>query len=1013
MSKSLNIPPVEMIDRRITIRRDYEKIILWMLNNNEYCEWRDFIEEPVDIKKSTLSDKLRSLIAKGFVEKDNIETNKGSSNVYRITSKGKERFNELSITTEERYSYPPKKIINQRNYDHWILWMTYNNDYCTWSTFTSEDSKVRINQSSLSKNINMLLDKEHIIKVNKEYRITPEGREQYLKMLREYDLDRQSILDEEANRVDEITKKTSEFFEEFEIEDEDLKFRFLNNILKLEYSKAEEFVEEEEFNKIILYLSINHPDYYPNNVSPEEFSLKYTIKKTTLDFFVDKIVEENDIYPIKFFKLIAEENRNYYFQAGGELEKILNAIVEKHIKKFTYLNKFHATSESESELIDIEQALNQILDKVSGFLFNEKLKGSLKKFLPEYINYLAYKIESEKKLFRSEDRLEAAQWQTFQSIFQGYNAPMVTNGNGNGEDYYSIHKMYFEALDIVYLSKLDFVSEKQFEDEYISVVNLETFRKIVSKLNRNKIAKAKKVLEAMPKPMDPYENMILEDIISGLENEIETSIQTSENLISQKPESYIGYLFKALNLFKLSSYEEALKVVEDGLIHSNHYSLQCTKAQILIKKAKTKDALKLIEGELEKDPKNIFLLRTKFIILLTDEGCWGECAVKPLDIIDEIITLSPDNKSLYVLKAIALCIMQKYKDVKRFLNKEVNLSLVTKNPRINTAAFFVLAYSYIARDKFEKALKKGDEVIIQYENHPISYFTKALAIGYSLIYAKELNDIVEENFLEMINKAISLDPIKFHQAKYYQLMSDVFVETRGIEEATEAIDKAISLDSSNMGIYEIKLKLLMMDNKLDEAIALVNQLYENKYLNEKDSTKIKSFLIFVKAEQTQDKKERLKLIKKSLAEIEPIIEDNQEDIGILNNLTILYAHLGRKEEAIRTAEKMTNLNPNDGNLFDSYGETLMILGEYEQAITKFERAIKLEPKGWFAYQTYLKMGTCYEKLTNLDKAEENYLKGNQLTDKMHPLKKDMYSYKANEKLEGLRKLREELGTKRS
>ena len=123
MSKSLNIPPVEMIDRRITIRRDYEKIILWMLNNNEYCEWRDFIEEPVDIKKSTLSDKLRSLIAKGFVEKDNIETNNGISNIYRITSKGRERYNELSITTEERYNYPPKKIINQRNYDHWILWM--------------------------------------------------------------------------------------------------------------------------------------------------------------------------------------------------------------------------------------------------------------------------------------------------------------------------------------------------------------------------------------------------------------------------------------------------------------------------------------------------------------------------------------------------------------------------------------------------------------------------------------------------------------------------------------------------------------------------------------------------------------------------------------------------------------------------------------------------------------------------------------------------------------------------
>ena len=105
---------------------------------------------------------------------------------------------------------------------------------------------------------------------------------------------------------------------------------------------------------------------------------------------------------------------------------------------------------------------------------------------------------------------------------------------------------------------------------------------------------------------------------------------------------------------------------------------------------------------------------------------------------------------------------------------------------------------------------------------------------------------------------------------------------------------------------------------------------------------------------------------------------------------------------------MINLNPTEGNLFDSYGETLMLLGEYEKAINKFERAIKLEPKGWFAYQTYLKMGTCFEKLLNLERAEENYLKGKELTDKMHLIKRELYFHKASEKLEGLRKLKEEL-----
>ena len=135
-------------------------------------------------------------------------------------------------------------------------------------------------------------------------------------------------------------------------------------------------------------------------------------------------------------------------------------------------------------------------------------------------------------------------------------------------------------------------------------------------------------------------------------------------------------------------------------------------------------------------------------------------------------------------------------------------------------------------------------------------------------------------------------------------------------------------------------------------------------------------------------------------------------MGILNNLTTIYAHLGRKEDAIKAAEKMISLDPSDGNLLDSYGEVFMIYGEYEKAIEKYEKALKIDTKGWFAFQTYLKMGTCYEKLLDLEKAEENYLKGEELTEKMHPLKRDMYVHKASEKLEGLKKLKEELKIKK-
>ena len=93
----------------------------------------------------------------------------------------------------------------------------YNNESLRWSDFRSEP--LSINQSSLSKSLNSLKIKGIVINENKEYKITSEGRAQYSKMLSEYDLDRQSILEDETNRIDEITERTSEFFERFEIED--------------------------------------------------------------------------------------------------------------------------------------------------------------------------------------------------------------------------------------------------------------------------------------------------------------------------------------------------------------------------------------------------------------------------------------------------------------------------------------------------------------------------------------------------------------------------------------------------------------------------------------------------------------------------------------------------------------------------------------------------------------------------------------------------------------------------
>jgi len=256
----LNLPPEEISRKIWGTRKNVEHLILWLLKNNDIVEWADFLEEPISIPQSTLSNYLRTLYLDGYIEK----LKRGE---YTITARGEDRFNELSRASqgERKLNYPPEVISDKRNYDDIILWMAYNNKYLKWSDFLDDKAPVFINQSALSKNINLLLKKELIRKDdNKEYHITQAGKADYARILKLYDLDRQSILNEESKRIEEITRKTIRFFEKYKIENDDIKFRFLNNVLTLPFEKLKGSLDtEEDYNKIQLYLSTNHPNQYP------------------------------------------------------------------------------------------------------------------------------------------------------------------------------------------------------------------------------------------------------------------------------------------------------------------------------------------------------------------------------------------------------------------------------------------------------------------------------------------------------------------------------------------------------------------------------------------------------------------------------------------------------------------------------------------------------------------------------------------------------------------------------
>ncbi|MFX1592561.1 MAG: hypothetical protein ACFFCL_07705 [Promethearchaeota archaeon] len=377
-----------------------------MLNNNEECNWSDFLDEPLEFSLATLSKYMNLLMTNGYVEKK-------EKGLYNITPEGRKRYYDLKFkdSFERKLRYPPEIILNKRNYDHIILWMLYNNEYCKWSDFL--EKPLSINNNSLSKNLNRLLEKEYVKTENNEYRITKTGESQHSKILKKYDLDYESILKEEIKRIEDIKEKTKAFLEKHEIEDDEVRIIFLDLINNLDYSKAEKLLSsKDDYYKILLYFSINHPINYPEFILPEEFSLKFNIKITTLNFFIQNIVEEN-MYGIKFFNLRFDGNGDYFFRVDEKFEKMIHLIVDENIMKFSFLHKLQPDIPKEEKDLQTTSLIENILEDICNNLFDQKVKPYIIKFLPEYIKYL-YTIFKKKDF--SDNIVETFKGMAYQNI---------------------------------------------------------------------------------------------------------------------------------------------------------------------------------------------------------------------------------------------------------------------------------------------------------------------------------------------------------------------------------------------------------------------------------------------------------------------------------------------------------------------------------------------------------------------------------------------------------------------
>ncbi|MFW9881895.1 MAG: hypothetical protein ACFFG0_53205, partial [Candidatus Thorarchaeota archaeon] len=696
-TQEINYPPEEIFRQTGVERPNIEHVILWMLQNNEVVEWSDFKDEPISIAQSTLSYYLKSLMFEEYIEK----VGRG---VYKITSRGAERYNKLSKAQEERkLNYPPEAITNDRNYDHWIIWMVYNNTYCKWSDFVEDPLK--INQSSLSKNLNELLKRGVVRKEDKEYRITQKGKSEYSRMLKLYDLDRQSILNEESKRIEDITKKTIRFFEKYKIEDGDIKFRFLNNVLKLPFANLKGSIDsEEDFNKVLLLLSMNHPNQFPLYVAPEEFSKTYQINLLDLKFNIRQIVEK-DVYPTKFFQLETNDHNIYYFQANEKLEKVLSAITEDHITKFTYLNKLYQKANCGCPKLSLNYTVSAILDEICDNIFKNGLKDALRVFLPEYINYLAYKIETERKLEDTTDKLEGVAWRNYTLVEQ---AEFKYTLEEEAEFKYYIDYSILMALPL--FSSPDI--EKMFEEA-------KGFMK--KKVSEKGLTKINSRIEKDP---DNTDLLFLKAIILSISNRHKSAIQFLKDSFRNYPN----------------------KIDEDIFIPYNFIKLYCHLTLAEFDKAlESSNRLREIYSEHPLSyMSNALIYGYKIIYQLDLETIRIDQVLQDIDRAISLEDIDTNRAKFLYFKSIVLKELKKFEDALEAINNAIEID----GKQLN---FHFMRYNiYHDYDKIDEALELMDEGI---ELFP-KYRTKLMSHK-AYLYKKKKD---YDKGLEIINELWEQDP---------------------------------------------------------------------------------------------------------------------------------------------------------------------------------------------------------------------------------------------------------------
>lgn len=702
----------------------------------------------------------------------------------------------------------PKEIWKERKFDDIILYAL--------GVFGPLEREVFINISGDTKKINNRMNKNtfhkwakelkgsNYIKVNKDnrtsiYRITQKGLDELLRRLEDYNLDFEILNKIEQERIQNYIESIKSFFIKYEIYNNDIKTEFLELVNEITYDKLNQTYSEEKFNKLLLFLTLNHPKFYPiYNISQNDFISKYNKQSDTINenlteadmsTFSQKIFSEK-IYGDRLYRLSLRNNFFLYFRMNGEYGKQFEAIVRSKFKYLYNLKNLGIIKLTIEWLDDIyDEILDLLIDQYK--LFKKDLRDPLKILLDEYLEKL--QEDFKKSLLRKRDQLPFLSLPNKKKIKK-----KVTDIEGQELD--NLEDQLKDLDELIVKNPEDHENYFKKAEIYEKIGEYEDALKAIEKSIKTNTKAEPEILRLNAVILlDLYESE--SDLSIPLENALEIiqkAIDLSENktfivdCLKIKKNIYLAKedLEMANNVneeaFELYKKFPFIDKNNDQEFRRDYYQ---DKAEILHGLGQEKEAKELIENAIKS---KILSLNDYFEFLLFDI----EDYEKALEINEKLLKEDPENSDYIFDKALVYFNSNKYQDCLEYIDK-----ILISKTNLEEELYIIKVPLLVNMMKYDEALILIDNLIKEYPVNKMFYYLNLSEIFFQLRRY--------EDSLYITEKLIYLDPDddEYYRDKIYRL-----VKLGKLGFAENEIEKLLKKDPNNLenirlnGIFLVALK---------------------------------------------------------------------------------------------------------------------------------------------------------------------------------------------------------------